>query len=167
MQEGEKEATKKCCTGLRLDSTRLWFVSKGLLQHHFYTSSSPPSAPLIPLVSNSSCTPAMTTSSISLGASAAPTNKLTHQAPFESIIRDKPSQKLIISLSLRLRRGQISGPEAVSEATAKTLRSVVSSAKYGSMQELIDIIKAAGRQLQLSQPQSRVSATLRGGSCIC
>lgn len=78
--------------------------------------------------------------------------KLTHQAPFETIIKDKASQRLIISLSLRLRRGQVSGPEAVSEATAKALRSVVSSAKYNSMQELIDIIKAAGRHLQLSQP---------------
>ncbi|SOV06176.1 related to GCD7 - translation initiation factor eIF2b, 43 kDa subunit [Ustilago sp. UG-2017a] len=78
--------------------------------------------------------------------------KLSHQAPLESIVKDKPSQKLIISLSLRLRRGQITTPEAVSEATAKALRSVVSSAKYNSMQELIDIIKAAGRYLQLSQP---------------
>ncbi|CBQ70401.1 related to GCD7-translation initiation factor eIF2b, 43 kDa subunit [Sporisorium reilianum SRZ2] len=86
------------------------------------------------------------------GTGSLPTPKLTHQAPFETIIKDKSSQKLIISLSLRLRRGQISGPEAVSEATAKALRSVVSSAKYNSMQELIDIIKAAGRQLQLSQP---------------
>ncbi|SPO24875.1 related to GCD7 - translation initiation factor eIF2b, 43 kDa subunit [Ustilago trichophora] len=88
----------------------------------------------------------------SLAGPGLPAAKLTHQAPFESIIKDKASQKLIISLSLRLRRGQISGPEAVSEATAKALRSVVSSAKYNSMQELIDIIKAAGRQLQLSQP---------------
>ncbi|KAJ1600709.1 hypothetical protein NDA14_002948 [Ustilago hordei] len=46
--------------------------------------------------------------------------KLPHQAPLESIIKDKPSQKLIISLSLRLRRGQITTPEAVSEATAKS-----------------------------------------------
>ncbi|SPO22702.1 related to GCD7 - translation initiation factor eIF2b, 43 kDa subunit [Ustilago trichophora] len=91
-------------------------------------------------------------STASLAGPGLPAAKFTHQAPFESIIKDKASQKLIISLSLRLRRGQISGPEAVSEATAKALRSVVSSAKYNSMQELIDIIKAAGRHLQLSQP---------------
>ncbi|CDU24546.1 related to GCD7-translation initiation factor eIF2b, 43 kDa subunit [Sporisorium scitamineum] len=90
--------------------------------------------------------------SAALAGNGLPAHKLTHRAPFETIIKDKASQKLIIGLSLRLRRGQISGPEAVSEATAKALRSVVSSAKYNSMQELIDIIKAAGRYLQLSQP---------------
>ncbi|TKY85123.1 hypothetical protein EX895_006203 [Sporisorium graminicola] len=94
----------------------------------------------------------MTANIPALAGNGLSATKLTHQAPFETIIKDKASQKLIISLSLRLRRGQISGPEAVSEATAKSLRSVVSSAKYNSMQELIDIIKAAGRYLQLSQP---------------
>ncbi|KIS71086.1 translation initiation factor eIF2B subunit beta [Mycosarcoma maydis] len=89
---------------------------------------------------------------IAAGTPGGPAPRFTHQAPFETIIKEKTSQKLIISLSLRLRRGQISGPEAVSEATAKALRSLVSSAKYNSMQELIDIIKSAGRYLQLSQP---------------
>lgn len=92
-------------------------------------------------------------STASAAAAAPGTKLLPHQSqPFTSIIKDKSSQKLITTLSLRLRRGQLSGPEAVSEATAKALRSVVSSAKYASMQELIDIIKAAGRELQLSQP---------------
>lgn len=92
------------------------------------------------------------TASTTLAGAGLPTPKLAHHAPFETIIKEKSSQKLLIALSLQLRRGQITGPEAVSEATAKTLRSVVSSAKYSSMQELIDIIKAAGRHLQLSQP---------------
>lgn len=89
------------------------------------------------------------------GSSSGP--KPAHQSvPFTSIITDRASQKLITTLSLRLRRGQLSGPELVAESVAKTLRSVVSSAKYSSMQELIDIIKAAGRELQLAQPAEQV-----------
>ncbi|PWZ01050.1 nagb/rpia/CoA transferase-like protein [Testicularia cyperi] len=81
--------------------------------------------------------------------------KLSHQAPLDTIVKDRSSLKLINALSLQLRRSQLSGPEKVAEATAKTLRSVVSSARYSNMQELIDIIKAAGRTLQLSQPNEQ------------
>ncbi|EST06392.1 Initiation factor 2B-related [Kalmanozyma brasiliensis GHG001] len=90
----------------------------------------------------------MTTSPLTTSGSSAP----RHHQPLETILTDKPSQKLIHTLSLRLRRNQISGPEAVASTTAKALRSVVSSARYSSMQDLIDIIKCAGRYLQLSQP---------------
>ena len=78
------------------------------------------------------------------------------QRPLESLVKDKPSQRLITELSLQLRRGQLRGPQPVAEATCKLLRSVASAAKFTSLQELIDIIKRVGRELQSAQPQERV-----------
>ncbi|EPQ31794.1 uncharacterized protein PFL1_01126 [Pseudozyma flocculosa PF-1] len=84
-----------------------------------------------------------------------PKARPSHHAPIESLIRDKPSQRALAELCLQLRRGQLKGAENVATATAKLLRSVASAAKFTSLQQLIDILKAAGRALQASQPREQ------------
>jgi translation initiation factor eIF-2B subunit beta len=73
----------------------------------------------------------------------------------EETIKDRATVKTLRNLALHLRRGTISGPENVSNATAKGLRSVVSAARFGNLDELIAIIKAAGAFLQDAQPKEQ------------
>lgn len=86
-----------------------------------------------------------------------PTKKrtMTIAVPLEPVIRDRASIKTLRLLALKLNRDTISGPEEIANATAKALRSVVSTAKFASLDELIQIIRTAGRYLQQSQPRGK------------
>lgn len=79
----------------------------------------------------------------------------TPSRPVEAVIRDRATLKTLSLLALELRRGTVSGPEDVAAATARALRSVVSTARFATMDELVDIIRAAGRFLQESQVRGR------------
>lgn len=82
---------------------------------------------------------------------------MTIAVPLEPVIRDRASIKILTSLALKLNRDTISGPEEIANATAKALRSVVSTAKFASLDELIQIIRTAGRYLQQAQPRGEHS----------
>ncbi|KAN0061618.1 GCD complex subunit gcd7 [Thecaphora frezii] len=88
-------------------------------------------------------------------SSSLPKPSPSHHAPFESLVRDKPSQRAVNELCLQLRRGQLHGAENVAIATAKVLRSVASAAKFQTLQQLVDILKAVGRLLQAAQPREQ------------
>lgn len=79
----------------------------------------------------------------------------TPSRPVEAVIRDRATLKTLSLLALELRRGTVSGPEDVAAATARALRSVVSAARFATMDELVDIIRAAGRFLQESQVRGK------------
>lgn len=70
----------------------------------------------------------------------------------EHVVRDRASQIVVKELELRLRRRQIAGTEAVAEATARALRSVVSAAKVWRLDELVLLIRTVGRRLQDALP---------------
>lgn len=76
---------------------------------------------------------------------------MTAPIAMEHIIKDKASVKTLTLLALQLKRGTLSGPEEIANATARALRSVVSAAKFASLEELIQIIRTAGRYLQQAQ----------------
>lgn len=75
------------------------------------------------------------------------------------MVRDRATLKTLSLLALELRRGTVSGPENVAAATARALRSVVSAAKFATMEELVEIIRAAGRFLQESQVRGELRLT--------
>ena len=75
----------------------------------------------------------------------------TAMMAMEQVIKDRASVKTLTLLALQLKRGTLSGPEAIANATARALRSVVSAAKFASLDELILIIRTAGRYLQQAQ----------------
>lgn len=66
----------------------------------------------------------------------------------EDVVRDRSSQLAVKEFATQLRRQQIAGTKAVAEATAKTIRAVVSSAKYRRLEELVQMIRNVGRYLQ-------------------
>lgn len=80
---------------------------------------------------------------------------MTTAIPLEQSIKEKASIKTLTLLALQLKRGTVCGPEDIANATAKALRSVVSTAKFTSLEELIHIIRTAGRYLQQAQPRGR------------
>jgi hypothetical protein len=86
---------------------------------------------------------------------------MTTAIPLEQTIKDKASIKTLNLLALQLKRGTISGPEDIANATAKALRSVVSTARFTSLEELIQIIRTAGRHLQHSQPRGEPTSLPR------
>ena len=73
----------------------------------------------------------------------------------EAHVRDRASTKALHALALSLQRETLTGPEAVSHATAKALRTVVSGARFSTLGELIETIKAAGAFLQDAQPREQ------------
>ena len=66
----------------------------------------------------------------------------------EDVVRDRSSQLAVKEFAMQLRRQQIAGTKAVAETTAKTIRAVVSSAKYRRLEELVQMIRTVGRYLQ-------------------
>lgn len=70
----------------------------------------------------------------------------------EQVVRDKAAVKTLRNLALQLRRRQISGPLEVANATAKALRQLVSTSKCQDVQELVQLLRSAGRFLQEAQP---------------
>jgi len=75
----------------------------------------------------------------------------TSTSTFPTLVKDKSSQKAISQLSRSLRQGKLQGPEHVALATARCLRHVVSAAKFNTLDELVDIIREAGREAQRGQ----------------
>ena len=70
----------------------------------------------------------------------------------EEVVRDRGSIATVKDLALRLRRQQVQGSFAVADATARTMRGVVSSAKYWQLEELVRMIRITGRYLQDALP---------------
>ena len=62
----------------------------------------------------------------------------------EDVVRDRSSQLAVKEFAMQLRRQQIAGTKAVAETTAKTIRAVVSSAKYRRLEELVDDVVTQG-----------------------
>ncbi|KAG8902859.1 GCD complex subunit gcd7 [Tulasnella sp. 403] len=70
-----------------------------------------------------------------------------------STIRDKTIQRHVETLVLRLRRRQIVGSHAAALETVLLLRQIVSAAKFTSLEQLVSLVKTAGRQLVEAQPK--------------
>lgn len=77
-------------------------------------------------------------------------------ATLEQVVRDRASQNAVHELGMRLRRNQLTGTEVIAEATARTLRAVVSAAKFTRLDELVQMIRTVGRHLQDSLPSEPV-----------
>ncbi|WFD32544.1 GCD complex subunit gcd7 [Malassezia sp. CBS 17886] len=77
-------------------------------------------------------------------------------SPVDAVVLDRSSLQTVKELSARLRRDQAGGTEAIADATAKTLRAVVSSAKYWRLDELVHMIRTVGICLQEAQPSEPV-----------
>lgn len=76
--------------------------------------------------------------------------------PLEQVVKDRASQTVVHELGMRLRRHQLTGTEAIAEATARTLRAVVSAAKFTRLDELVQMIRTVGRHLQEALPSEPV-----------
>ncbi|CCU98992.1 unnamed protein product [Malassezia sympodialis ATCC 42132] len=83
------------------------------------------------------------------GASTAPMT-------LEQVVKDRASQMAVHELGMRLRRHQLTGTEAIAEATARTLRATVSAAKFTRLDELVQMIRTVGRHLQDALPSEPV-----------
>ena len=70
---------------------------------------------------------------------AAPAADKEH-TELEEVLRDRLSLVTVKEMAMRLRRQQLQGTEAIAEATAKTLRTVVSAARYWRLDELVHMI---------------------------
>ena len=74
----------------------------------------------------------------------------------EQVVKDRASQMAVHELGMRLRRHQLTGTEAIAEATARTLRATVSAAKFTRLDELVQMIRTVGRHLQDALPSEPV-----------
>lgn len=70
----------------------------------------------------------------------------------EQVLRDRFSLVAVKELENKLRRHQFVSTEAIAEATAKTLRAVVSATKVSQLDELVGLIRTVGHYLQEAQP---------------
>lgn len=70
----------------------------------------------------------------------------------EQVLRDRFSLVAVKELENKLRRHQLVSTEAIAEATAKTLRAVVSATKVSQLDELVGLIRTVGHHLQEAQP---------------
>ena len=86
---------------------------------------------------------------------AAPAADKEH-TELEEVLRDRLSLVTVKEMAMRLRRQQLQGTEAIAEATAKTLRTVVSAARYWRLDELVHMIRTVGRYLQDALPSEPV-----------
>lgn len=91
------------------------------------------------------------------------TSTPSHIQPFPSLVKDKSSQRAISNLHRSLRQGKLRGPEHVALATARAMRHVVSAAKFTDLDQLVEIIKEAGREAQRGQirGESKISERRR------
>ncbi|WFC95803.1 GCD complex subunit gcd7 [Malassezia brasiliensis] len=87
---------------------------------------------------------------------AAPRPPAMEYGALEDVVRDRASQLAVKEFASKLRRQQIQGTQAVAEATAKTIRGVVSSAKYWRLEELVRMIRTVGHALQDALPSEPV-----------
>ncbi|WFD48193.1 GCD complex subunit gcd7 [Malassezia furfur] len=93
---------------------------------------------------------------MSARSSAPPTTEAMEYGALEDVVRDRASQLAVKEFATKLRRQQIQGTQAVAEATAKTIRGVVSSAKYWRLEELVRMIRTVGHVLQDALPSEPV-----------
>ncbi|KAG8856039.1 GCD complex subunit gcd7 [Tulasnella sp. 330] len=72
-------------------------------------------------------------------------------------IKDKTIRKYVEGLAARLRRrqalSQVVGSHATAIETVKLLRQVVSAAKFTSLDQLVQLVRAVGRELVAAQPK--------------
>ncbi|WFD03981.1 GCD complex subunit gcd7 [Malassezia obtusa] len=83
-------------------------------------------------------------------------NEAPERSALEDVVRDRGSQNAVKEFATKLRRQQITGTQAVAEATAKTIRGVVSAAKYWRLEELVRMIRTVGYVLQDALPTEPV-----------
>ncbi|CAO1635126.1 unnamed protein product [Sympodiomycopsis kandeliae] len=105
-----------------------------------------------------------TSSCLSLGTMTIEMTTLLTSPPFPSSQHvDRSSQKHLKAMYMSLQRGQLKNSTSVALATAKAMRSVISGARYNTMDELIQTIKSTGNWLQEARKgeQSISSITLR------
>ncbi|ELU44960.1 IF-2B domain-containing protein [Rhizoctonia solani AG-1 IA] len=71
------------------------------------------------------------------------------------LIRDKGTLRNVESLVARLRRRQITGAHDTAVETVLLLRQVVSTARFSSIDQLLDMIRSVGTRLVAAQPKVR------------
>ncbi|KAL0946753.1 hypothetical protein HGRIS_012930 [Hohenbuehelia grisea] len=72
------------------------------------------------------------------------------------------SQRLVDNLAYKLKRRQVVGSRAAALETLLVLRQVVSKARFSNIDQLVDIIRGAGRKLVEAQPKEyAVGNTIR------
>ncbi|CAE6478736.1 unnamed protein product, partial [Rhizoctonia solani] len=69
------------------------------------------------------------------------------------LIRDKGTLRNVESLVARLRRRQITGAHDTAVETVLLLRQVVSTARFSSIDQLLDMIRSVGTRLVAAQPK--------------
>ncbi|KAG9013243.1 GCD complex subunit gcd7 [Tulasnella sp. 427] len=70
-----------------------------------------------------------------------------------NVIKDKATQKHVEALVSKLRRRQVVGSHATAIETVLLMRQVISAARFTSLDQLVTIVKAAGRQIIEAQPK--------------
>ncbi|KZV90682.1 nagb/rpia/CoA transferase-like protein, partial [Exidia glandulosa HHB12029] len=70
-----------------------------------------------------------------------------------TLLKDRASERLVVELTDRLRRRQVLGAQQAAIETFHVLRQVVARARFSDIQELLDLVKAAGRRLIAAQPK--------------
>jgi len=70
-------------------------------------------------------------------------------------LMDSSGQRAVDQFASMLRRRQLVGARLTALKTVHVLRQVIATAQFSSIGELIDLLKAAGRQLQNAQPKER------------
>ncbi|KAG8934596.1 GCD complex subunit gcd7 [Tulasnella sp. 418] len=70
-----------------------------------------------------------------------------------TLVKDRATVRQIESLVAKLRRRQVAGAHQTASETVLVLRSVISSAKFSSLEQLVSIIKSVGRVLVDAQPK--------------
>lgn len=77
---------------------------------------------------------------------------MSSSGTLEQVIHDRASLIAVKELENKLRRHQIVSTEAIAEATAKTVRTVISATKVWQLDELVRIIRIVGHHLQNAHP---------------
>lgn len=78
----------------------------------------------------------------------------------EDAVRDRSSQMAVKEFAMTLRRHQVVGTQAIAMGVAKTIRAVVSSAKYWRLEELVQMIRTVGRYMQDALPSEPVIGSI-------
>ena len=72
---------------------------------------------------------------------------MSSSGTLEQVIHDRASLIAVKELENKLRRHQIVSTEAIAEATAKTVRTVISATKVWQLDELVRIIRIVGHHM--------------------
>ncbi|WFD44210.1 GCD complex subunit gcd7 [Malassezia psittaci] len=85
-----------------------------------------------------------------------PANGAMKPSALDDVVKDRASVLAVKEFANKLRRQQTYEAQAIAEITAKTIRHVVSSAKYWRLEELVRMIRIVGTYLQDALPSEPV-----------